>query len=359
MSTTTHERALEQLPWFLNGTLGDDERREVEDHLASCPGCRAELAATRRAFQVFGAHLPPEALSAFVLEPEAAGWEVDGVRVERGVLVGHLAHCEACRGEVALLREGLAEMESGDGDEAALGGGVLPFAPPPRVAPPPVPRWVPFALAASLLFAIVAGGGWLTAYDRLGERRQAVARLENDLEAVRAELVSARRAGGGPEAEHLERQMESLKRQIAELDGRLEEQRREAEDLLARAEAGPPQNPLVLTHTLRPVERGGTAAGGDVPTVSRSEAQVIFRIDDPQGRLASSASVRYRVVDGQGVSHAAGELTVRPARDAFESAHVAVTVDPAGLPAGRLTLEILDAGEVAGSVPFAVAGSPR
>lgn len=31
------------LPWYLNGTLREDERRQVDQHLLSCAACRAEL----------------------------------------------------------------------------------------------------------------------------------------------------------------------------------------------------------------------------------------------------------------------------------------------------------------------------
>lgn len=31
------------LPWYLNATLREDERRQVEQHLSSCAACRAEL----------------------------------------------------------------------------------------------------------------------------------------------------------------------------------------------------------------------------------------------------------------------------------------------------------------------------
>ncbi|MDE3039991.1 MAG: zf-HC2 domain-containing protein [Nitrospirota bacterium] len=31
------------LPWYLNGTLREDERRQVDQHLSSCAACRAEL----------------------------------------------------------------------------------------------------------------------------------------------------------------------------------------------------------------------------------------------------------------------------------------------------------------------------
>ena len=31
------------LPWYLNGTLREEERRQVDQHLSSCESCRAEL----------------------------------------------------------------------------------------------------------------------------------------------------------------------------------------------------------------------------------------------------------------------------------------------------------------------------
>ena len=32
------------LPWYLTGTLKESERQAVDEHLASCVDCRAELA---------------------------------------------------------------------------------------------------------------------------------------------------------------------------------------------------------------------------------------------------------------------------------------------------------------------------
>src|SRR6266853_1611254 len=39
-----HESVWLLLPWHANGTLETAERRQVEDHLAGCPGCREEMA---------------------------------------------------------------------------------------------------------------------------------------------------------------------------------------------------------------------------------------------------------------------------------------------------------------------------
>ena len=43
----SHEAVNERLPWFVNGTLPEDEYRQVEAHLDSCAACREDLAASR------------------------------------------------------------------------------------------------------------------------------------------------------------------------------------------------------------------------------------------------------------------------------------------------------------------------
>lgn len=47
-STMHHQQAWELLPWFVNGTASQDERRLVEQHLEQCQDCRAELALQHR-----------------------------------------------------------------------------------------------------------------------------------------------------------------------------------------------------------------------------------------------------------------------------------------------------------------------
>lgn len=42
-----HQRVWDLLPWYVNGTLPDGERRKVEEHLSACPRCQEELAACR------------------------------------------------------------------------------------------------------------------------------------------------------------------------------------------------------------------------------------------------------------------------------------------------------------------------
>ena len=38
-----HDQARELLPWFSNGTLDEDERKRVAEHLRACGACRSEV----------------------------------------------------------------------------------------------------------------------------------------------------------------------------------------------------------------------------------------------------------------------------------------------------------------------------
>jgi hypothetical protein len=44
MNDLTHKEAFELLPWYVNETLEEDERRDVRAHLSNCLMCRRELA---------------------------------------------------------------------------------------------------------------------------------------------------------------------------------------------------------------------------------------------------------------------------------------------------------------------------
>ncbi|HWN41100.1 MAG TPA: zf-HC2 domain-containing protein [Thermoanaerobaculia bacterium] len=43
-----HQRIWELLPWYANGTLGETEKRTVEEHAAQCERCREEAQACRQ-----------------------------------------------------------------------------------------------------------------------------------------------------------------------------------------------------------------------------------------------------------------------------------------------------------------------
>lgn len=45
---TTHDSTLVSLPWYVNGSLDEEERRMVDEHLAVCLTCRSELNTQQR-----------------------------------------------------------------------------------------------------------------------------------------------------------------------------------------------------------------------------------------------------------------------------------------------------------------------
>jgi len=55
-----HDRFERLLPWLVNGTLGDPERRQLEEHLASCLDCREALEECRRLAAGLARAEPPE-----------------------------------------------------------------------------------------------------------------------------------------------------------------------------------------------------------------------------------------------------------------------------------------------------------
>lgn len=93
----TCDSTIERLPWLLNGTLPGTEQAEVVAHLRGCAACRAELAATGAAWEIFAAHLPAERLVDYALGLPAAD-------LSRAEIETHLASCPECRAEVDRVR---------------------------------------------------------------------------------------------------------------------------------------------------------------------------------------------------------------------------------------------------------------
>jgi hypothetical protein len=89
----TCDHAIERLPWLLNGTLEAAERDEVRHHLETCESCPRALSETREAWSVFAQHLPSQNLVAL------AWGETPSEVVEE-----HLASCARCAAELELVR---------------------------------------------------------------------------------------------------------------------------------------------------------------------------------------------------------------------------------------------------------------
>lgn len=133
------EQVIELLPWLLNRSLGPEEREAVREHLACCPECRGELAATAEAGRLHGTHPPTEAVVALAFgDRNVEG----GAAVER-----HLEHCAPCRGELELAAAS-AEMERMLATAEAAGEGGAGWGVSAR-------RWL--AVAAAVVVAVLLG----------------------------------------------------------------------------------------------------------------------------------------------------------------------------------------------------------
>jgi Putative zinc-finger len=158
----TCEHATELLPWLLNGTLEPAERQEVLAHVRGCSACRRALDEARLALAAAGAHLPAEALVAAAFgEPMPPG--IDAALVEE-----HLAACPQCAADLELARTSHALAD----EEVLLFPRTAPPAAAPERQAAPAGRWRAAALVAGLV-AVLAAGGWLTnrqALDRMEER---------------------------------------------------------------------------------------------------------------------------------------------------------------------------------------------
>lgn len=95
------ETTQELLPWLLNGSLEGEEREAVTGHLRGCEVCRGELEETAAVGELFDVHVPAWDLAAYSQGLSPAEWQ----RLE---LEEHLATCPRCRSELAGAQSTLA-----------------------------------------------------------------------------------------------------------------------------------------------------------------------------------------------------------------------------------------------------------
>ncbi len=142
------------LPWYVEGNLDPESKREVESHLGQCAECRSEveaLASMRVSLRVAhsgpGRPIPLEDLLAYENEGRPL------TPTERQGLEKHLAACPECSEDLAALRE------SRKGDVARRGPETPPWTRPAR-APGKRAAWM--AAAALLVLAAGLSAVWLT-----------------------------------------------------------------------------------------------------------------------------------------------------------------------------------------------------
>jgi hypothetical protein len=194
------DKAIERLPWLLNGTLDGDERREVLAHVRDCARCREALAETRAALRLFDWHPAPAELIALAAAPAAAAADP--------ALADHLAACARCTAELELVRASRLLAEAPPDAAERLAFLTPAAATPPRAAAPPAagvdrgaaaPRaWRLGTLAASLA-GLIALGGWGFSLRHAQTLEQQLARLappsSGGVAAISAGAAAPRAAG--------------------------------------------------------------------------------------------------------------------------------------------------------------------
>lgn len=208
------DTATELLPWLLNGTLEEGERREVEAHLAGCEACRTALDETRFAWRVSDSHPPASALTALAFgDPMPAG-------LDQALVGRHVESCPRCAADLELARlsrrleqEDNVAVMAPAAARRARGGAV----------------WRAGALAASLA-GLIAIGGWFMSWQRAetlegrlaASERTApaadprVAELERQLEEARAALAAGQAGDEGNEqVAELRAEIERLQEELA------------------------------------------------------------------------------------------------------------------------------------------------
>ena len=108
------------IPWYANGTLSAGERKNVEDHLATCADCRELVTLVRHQGQIatvspheIGMHVESGLLHDYVLEREQLGNDTLAWVEE------HMGRCADC-GEIASALERLRPDLEGSSDPASL-----------------------------------------------------------------------------------------------------------------------------------------------------------------------------------------------------------------------------------------------
>lgn len=94
-----HENMLELLPFRANGTLSNDQSKQVDEHLAGCPDCRQELENTHLAASIYAAHPSPDQL-----------WQLAEGEEFAPVVAQHAAACASCAEELAMIRDSQAAL---------------------------------------------------------------------------------------------------------------------------------------------------------------------------------------------------------------------------------------------------------
>ena len=262
------ELTIEYLPWLLNGTLEDRETKEVRDHLAGCASCRQALTDTRRAWEIFDQHIPAATLVAYAAD--TAGEDLDGF--DPAILEEHLATCAECAAELELVRMSRSLSED---ERIAILAPRPPRAPAASRTARPVSttgdRWRRAAFAAGLA-GVIALGGWYKSAERAHTLASQMATAPPSSIPLQAP-PPVQNAADAERVAALQRQVEEMTKTVGDLQAaqsQAREQLAQVEKLGTRQSAGGPQlNPWVGDVRMSAdVVRGGGSSVKEVPAGS-------------------------------------------------------------------------------------------
>jgi anti-sigma factor RsiW len=323
------DQAIELLPWLLNGTLGEDERREVREHLSSCASCRQALTDTRGAWEIFDQHIPPAVLVAYASESERP----EGF--DPAALEDHLATCPECAAELELVRMSRALVEE---DAVAL----LTPRPPlpgrqPGIAVParrPAARWRTAALAAGLIGAVSLGGWYKSAEHAhlLNARLAAASAAARTVPAQAAPPPASppsTPAGGGERTAELQIQIDSMQKKVEDLQTTNDQYRQQIAQI-GRDVTAPQVNTWVGPVRGDVVRGAGAEPNVVVPSGAPLATLLLHGGEDARG----DRDLKILAAGGEAVEHAEG---LRLNADAHD---YSVTLRPRTLKPGDYTLQL-------------------
>lgn len=319
----TCDEILERLPWLLNGTLDEVERKTVLEHLEGCARCRQALEETRLAWQVFDQHLPSAALVAYAYGEPAPG-------IDPGLVEAHLAICPQCAADLELARMSRRLEE----DDRIAVMPVRTSRPERRTA---VGGWRAAALAAGLA-GVVAASGWFQSADRARDlERQIAARPAApaaSAQPVKPPLSAPAIPGDDANAERLaalEAQIERMRQTEAELREKEKEVQTRLDQLAQAAPAAPQINTWSGdVYSNGDVVRGGEGEIEEIP--AGSTATLFLRPRRGDGEKASEIEIAD--AQGKGVWKAEG-LRLNP-----ESRDYTITLPKGFLKPGAYTIRL-------------------
>lgn len=124
------DRINELLPWYLNGTLPQEQTNQVEAHLKMCPKCQKELeeikwlsSGVKAVGGISGLpHIQSEKLLLFIEEPENLSPD------EKATIEKHIESCASCYKEIQTLKSANLELEAQEKEKKPASAKGISFA---------------------------------------------------------------------------------------------------------------------------------------------------------------------------------------------------------------------------------------